>query len=98
MADRTTVYVPRDSAACSVGADEVAAEARAALRVTESGWYATVLAGCCGSSRWSRSRRPRGGSAYGPVRPEDVPGLMATGLLGRRDHPLRLAPTTSSSG
>ena len=33
---------------------------------------ATARAACCGSSRWSRSRRRTGRVAYGPVTPADV--------------------------
>ncbi|WP_405728187.1 NADH-quinone oxidoreductase subunit NuoF [Streptomyces sp. NBC_00028] len=86
------VYVPRDSAARSVGADEVAAALqRAAVRgdfaidVVRNGsrgmlWLEPVI----------EVVTPRGRVGYGPVAPEDVDGLLAAGLLDGADHPLRL--------
>ncbi|MEV4086126.1 NADH-ubiquinone oxidoreductase-F iron-sulfur binding region domain-containing protein, partial [Nonomuraea fuscirosea] len=35
---------------------------------------------------------PAGRVAYGPVRPDDVDGLLAAGLLDGAEHPLRLGP------
>ena len=61
-----TVYVPRDSAARSVGADEVAAAARTRRRRR---WCARARAGCCGWSRWSRWTTAAGRVGYGPVSP-----------------------------
>ena len=76
------VFVPRDSAALSVGADEVAhaLAAEAARRgPARRRSCATARAGCSGSSRSSRSTTPAGRVAYGPV--------AAT----RRARPLRRA-------
>jgi formate dehydrogenase iron-sulfur subunit len=75
----TTVYVPRDAAAVSVGADEVA-ERLAALapgtRVVRTGsrgmlWLEPLV----------EVDTPAGRVGFGPVRPEDVDGLLAGGLL-----------------
>jgi formate dehydrogenase iron-sulfur subunit len=57
-----TVYVPRDSAATSVGADQVAAAIawRPQGARSASNSCATARAACCGSSRWSRSPRRQG--------------------------------------
>ncbi len=92
MPDRTTVYVPRDSAACSVGAEEVAAEigrrAGDRVRLVRNGsrgmlWLEPLV----------EVETAEGRVAYGPVRPEDVPGLLSAGLLDAADHPLRLGRT-----
>ncbi|GAA4599707.1 NADH-quinone oxidoreductase subunit NuoF [Planotetraspora phitsanulokensis] len=87
-----TVYVPRDSAARSVGADEVADAVAAAgrpVRVVRNGsrgmlWLEPLV----------EVETPAGRIAYGPVAPEDVEGLVAAGMLdGAADHPLCLGPT-----
>jgi formate dehydrogenase iron-sulfur subunit len=84
----TTVYVPVDSAARSVGADDVAAAFSAAgpeVRVVRNGsrgllWLEPLV----------EVETPAGRVGYGPVAPGDVPGLLAAGLLAGADHPLRL--------
>jgi formate dehydrogenase iron-sulfur subunit len=81
-----TVYVPRDSAARSVGADEVASAIRAAgpeIRLVRNGsrgalWLEPLV----------EVDTPRGRVGYGPVRPEDVEVLLASGMLAGADHPL----------
>jgi len=90
-----TVFVPRDSAALAVGADEVAA---------------ALSAGCAGRGRpldlvrngsrglfWLEPMvevaTPAGRVAYGPVQPQDVPGLLEAGLLDAAPHPLCLGLT-----
>ncbi|MFJ3669751.1 formate dehydrogenase beta subunit [Streptomyces sp. NPDC090106] len=89
---RATIYVPRDSAARSVGADEVAQALRQAseqgdvdLDVVRNGsrgmlWLEPLV----------EIVTPEGRVGYGPVAPEDVDGLLAAGLLDGADHPLRL--------
>ncbi|WP_427891840.1 formate dehydrogenase beta subunit [Kribbella sp. GL6] len=79
----TTVYVPRDSAATSVGADEVAeavtvaaAAAGRSVRIVRTGtrgmlWLEPLV----------EVATDRGRIGYGPVRPDDVPGLVAAGML-----------------
>ncbi|HKT06070.1 MAG TPA: NADH-quinone oxidoreductase subunit NuoF [Rugosimonospora sp.] len=86
------VYVPRDSAARSVGADDVAdALARAAeragrpVRLIRNGsrgmlWLEPLVEVATG----------RGRVGYGPVSVSDVDGLVAAGMLDGADHPLRL--------
>lgn len=87
-----TVYVPRDSAARSVGADEVAeriAEAAGpGVRVVRNGsrgmlWLEPLVEVATQAGR----------VAYGPVRPDDVDDLLAAGLLDGAGHRLRLGPT-----
>ena len=90
-----TVYVPRDAAALSVGAEEVAqAIARTAaargdqIRLVRNGsrgllWLEPLV----------EVTTPAGRIAYGPVAAEDVPGLFEAGLLHGGAHARRLGPT-----
>ncbi len=98
-AAKATAYVSRDTAARSVGADDVAERLAAAagagghdLRLVRTGtrgllWLEPVIevAGPDGR-RWG----------YGPVGPEDVEALIAAGLLTGApeavEHPLALGP------
>jgi formate dehydrogenase iron-sulfur subunit len=82
-----TVYVPRDSAAVSVGANEVAAAiSRAAgeeIRLVRNGsrgmlWLEPLV----------EVETDRGRVGYGPVTPAAVPGLLAAGMLHGADHQL----------
>jgi formate dehydrogenase iron-sulfur subunit len=84
------VYVPQDSAARSVGADEVASaiarEAKArnsAIRLIRNGsrglfWLEPLVEVETAAGRF----------AYGPVAPEDVAGLFGAGFLDGGAHPL----------
>ncbi|GLW12928.1 formate dehydrogenase subunit beta [Microtetraspora sp. NBRC 13810] len=90
--DVVIVYVPRDSAAKSVGADAVAAGIAAAadrpVHVVRNGsrgmlWLEPMV----------EVSTPAGRVAYGPVAPHDVEGLIAAGMLDGAEHPLRLGPT-----
>ena len=90
-----TVYVPRDSAAIAVGADEVAAALQAecvrrglALHLVRNGsrgmfWLETLV----------EVATPEGRIAYGPVAADDVPGLLDAGLLQGGTHALRQGVT-----
>jgi len=85
-----TVYVPRDSAALAVGADEVAAALKAecerrglALNLVRNGsrglfWLEPLV----------EVATPQGRVAYGPVAPEDVSTLLDAGLLQGGAHAL----------
>src|ERR1700754_4994712 len=84
MSAPVTVYVPRDSAARSVGADEVATAVRGAadrpVRVVRNGsrgmlWLEPLVEVVTGEGR----------IGYGPVRPEDVDGLLTAGMLDGAD-------------
>ncbi|GGJ07009.1 formate dehydrogenase beta subunit [Streptomyces brasiliensis] len=86
------VYVPRDSAARSVGADAVAEAVRKAA--ADQGRPVEVVRN---GSRGMLSVEPlvevvtaEGRVGYGPVAPEAVPILAAAGFLDGADHPLRL--------
>ena len=85
-----TVYVPRDSAALAVGADRVAhrliveaAARRLDIRVVRNGsrglfWLEPLV----------EVQTAAGRVAYGPVTPDDVPGLLDAGLLDGAAHAL----------
>jgi formate dehydrogenase iron-sulfur subunit len=78
-----TVYVPRDSSATSVGADEVASAIKGAaaaagqdIRLVRTGtrgmlWLEPLV----------ELATERGRVGYGPVRAEDVAGLVGAGML-----------------
>jgi len=90
------VYVPCDSSAASVGADQVAWEIAtqanqqaAAVQVVRNGsrgmfWLEPLV----------EVETPEGRIAYGPVQPEDVSGLFAANFLQGGPHPLRQGPTS----
>ncbi len=85
-----TVYVPRDAAARSKGADEVAAAfaTQSGVHVVRNGsrgmlWLEPLVEVVVAGTR----------IAYGPVAPADVPGLLAADVLHGGEHPLRLGPT-----
>jgi formate dehydrogenase iron-sulfur subunit len=86
----TTIYVPRDTAARSVGADDVASALTTALpdaRIVRNGsrgmlWLEPLV----------EVVTPRGRVAYGPVTTDDVPSLAAA-LPDGGAHALRLGMT-----
>lgn len=86
----TTVFVPRDSAARSVGADEVAASLASLLP------GATVIRNGSRGMLWLEPlvelQTQVGRVAYGPVTEDDVPSLAAA-LMGDGSHPLNLGLT-----
>jgi formate dehydrogenase iron-sulfur subunit len=91
----TTVYVPRDSSALSVGADEVA-QAIARTAATRGNDIRLVRNGSRGLF-WLEPMvevaTPAGRIAYGPVSPANVPGLFDAGFLRGGPHGLLLGPT-----
>ena len=90
-----TVFVPRDSAALAVGADDVARAITATagtrgedVRVVRNGsrgllWLEPLV----------EVATPAGRVAYGPVTAADVPGLFAAGFLRGAKHALAHGPT-----
>jgi len=86
------VYVPRDSAARSVGADEVAAAIEAGLR--DRGLDAEVVRNGSRGMLWLEPlvevETPQGRVGYGPVTLRDVAGLLDAGLVSGADHALSL--------
>ncbi len=94
-ASAARVFVPRDSAACSVGADEVADALRAEL--ARRGQSVQIVRNGSRGAFWLEPlvevATPAGRIAYGPVAAGDVPGLVDAGLTTGGEHPLRLGPT-----
>ncbi len=90
-----TVYVPRDSAALSMGADEVvdaivkvAAARRQPVQIVRNGsrgmlWLEPLI----------EVQAATGRHAYGPVTAADVPGLFDAGFLQGGEHALAHGPT-----
>jgi len=82
----TRLFIPKDSAAVAVGADDVARAFAArgidAIRTGSRGlyWLEPMI----------EVETPEGRIAYGPVAPEDVAGLIAAGVMEGGDHALRL--------
>lgn len=86
----TTVYVPIDATARSLGADLVAA---AVVREAASRGEAVEVVrngtrGMCWLEPLVEVVTPAGRVAYGPVEVEDVPGLFAAGFLRGGSHAL----------
>ncbi|HTV97635.1 MAG TPA: NADH-ubiquinone oxidoreductase-F iron-sulfur binding region domain-containing protein [Steroidobacteraceae bacterium] len=90
------IYVPRDAAARSMGADETARAI--AAEAARRGLDVTLVRNGSRGLLWLEpmveaqidGRR----HAYGPVQAKDVPGLFDAGLLDAgRSHPLALGPT-----
>jgi formate dehydrogenase iron-sulfur subunit len=89
------VYVPRDSSALSLGANQVAAaiaaeaaQRTAGVEIVRNGshglfWLETLV----------EVATPEGRVAYGPVNPGDVAGLFDSGFLSGGEHRLRLGLT-----
>jgi formate dehydrogenase iron-sulfur subunit len=86
------VFVPCDAAAVAVGADEVAAALAAeaerlghAVEIVRNG-----SRGAFSLETLVEVETAEGRIGYGPVEPEDVPGLVAAGLFAGAEHPKRL--------
>ena len=89
MSDKVTVYVPRETTAVSLGAEEVAAKIDVLDTVTvkRNGswgacWLEPMIEVAVGDRR----------IAYGPVSPDDVDSLIAANFLEGGDHELCLGP------
>ena len=83
------VYLPADSAARSVGADQVADLLQAqGVEVVRTG-----TRGMCWLEPLLEVDTAQGRVGYGPVRAADVPNLLEAGcLMGAAEHPLYLGP------
>jgi formate dehydrogenase iron-sulfur subunit len=88
----TTIYVPRDSAARSVGADEVAD--RIEMAAQEAGQDVRVIRNGSRGMLWLEPLvevvTERGRIGYGPVTPGDVTSLVEAGLFDGADNDLAL--------
>ncbi|WP_184812943.1 formate dehydrogenase beta subunit [Actinophytocola algeriensis] len=89
MTGPVRVFVPRDSAARSVGADAVAERIRA-VAGREVEVVRTGSRGMLWLEPLVEVATPAGRVGYGPVAPEDVDGLVAAGLLDGRGESLGL--------
>jgi len=82
------VYVPADSAAISIGADEVAA------RIAQLDPSITIVRNGSRGALWLETlvevQTQSGRIAYGPVMPEDVQSLFDSDFLNGGAHPLAL--------
>ena len=91
----TTVFVPRDSSARSVGADQVAAAIQ--QQAASSGAAVEVVRNGSRGMMWLEPLvevvTAQGRVAYGPVTPDDVEGLFTAGFLNGDAHDLGLGPT-----
>jgi formate dehydrogenase iron-sulfur subunit len=89
------IFVPRDSAALSVGADRVASEL--AREIAARNLDAKIVRNGSRGMFWLEPmvevEMAEGRVAYGPVKPSDVGSLLAAGLLDGGDHPLSLGKT-----
>src|SRR5271157_1772921 len=91
----TTVYVPRDTSALSLGAEKVAdAIAReAASRGVDIKLVRNGSRGLFWLEPMVEVLTPQGRVAYGPVQPKDVPALFEAGFLQGGQHALALGLT-----
>ncbi|MGH9425752.1 MAG: formate dehydrogenase, partial [Terriglobia bacterium] len=80
---KSTVYVPRDSGALSLGADAVATAVQAEAK--KRGQELQLIRNGSRGMYWLEPLlevvTPEGRTAYGPVTRSDVPGLFEAGLL-----------------
>ena len=90
-----TLYVPRDSTALALGANEVAAAI--AREAQARGLDVHLVRNGSRGMFWLEPlvevATDQGRIAYGPVAPEDVAGLFDAGFALGADHPLRLGVT-----
>jgi formate dehydrogenase iron-sulfur subunit len=86
----TRVFVPRDAAALSMGADSVARAiaSEAEKRMTPVEIVRTGSRGMLWLEPLVELETPKGRVAYGPVTPADVPGLFKAKLLKGGSHKL----------
>jgi formate dehydrogenase iron-sulfur subunit len=86
------IFVPRDSAARSIGSDEVAAAVEAGLR--DRGIDAEIVRNGSRGMLWLEPlvevETAAGRVGYGPVAPRDVAGLLDAGFAEGADHALSL--------
>src|SRR5438105_7539271 len=91
----TIVYIPCDSSALSMGADEVASAIMAEARRRELDM--TIIRNGSRGAMWLEPlvevATDRGRIAYGPVSAKDVASLFDAGFLSGGNHALSLGPT-----
>ncbi len=91
----TVVYIPNDSAAVSIGADQVAA--LVAQEAVKRSLDVTIIRNGTRGALWLETLvevvTPQGRIAYGPVQPEDVSSLFDSDFLKGGAHKLSLGLT-----
>jgi formate dehydrogenase iron-sulfur subunit len=91
----TIVWIPRDAAARSVGADDIAAAI--AQEAESRGETVTIKRNGSRGMLWLEPlvevETPQGRIAYGPVTEDDVASLFDAGFLTGADHDLHHGPT-----
>lgn len=89
------VYIPNDSAAISIGADQVAA--LIAQEAVKRSLDVTIIRNGTRGALWLETLvevvTPQGRTAYGPVQPSDVSSLFGADFLSGGTHPLSLGLT-----
>jgi formate dehydrogenase iron-sulfur subunit len=92
-----TIYVPRDAAALSLGAEDVARAiaAEAASRAVEIHLVRNGTRGMCWLEPLVEVQTAAGRVAYGPVTPGDVQGLFDADFLNGGPHALHVGPVES---
>ena len=95
MSGLSKIYVPREAAAVSLGADEIAERISAAaaklksdVQIVRNGSWGITWLEPMVEIEFDGQR-----VAYGPVSPGDVDGLLAAGLFDGADHSLKLGLT-----
>ena len=86
------IYIPQDSGALAVGADEVAAALAAETKGKDVEIVRTGSRGLYWVEPMVEVATPEGRIAYGPVAPEDASDLIGAGLLEGKNHKLCLGP------
>ncbi|CFB63072.1 formate dehydrogenase beta subunit [Pandoraea apista] len=94
-AGKVRLYLPRDSAALALGADDVAEAitAQAAQRGIDIELVRNGTRGMLWLEPLLEVVTPAGRVAYGPVEADDVPGLFDANVTAGGDHPLALGLT-----
>ncbi|WP_303288774.1 formate dehydrogenase beta subunit [Marinobacter sp. SS8-8] len=91
----TRIYVPCDTTALSMGADEVARliQYHAGARGVDIELVRNGSRGLCWLEPLVEIETTTGRIGYGPIEPDDVQALVDAGLFdGKSDHPLFLGP------
>jgi formate dehydrogenase iron-sulfur subunit len=90
-----TIFVPRDSTALALGANETAAPSpkKQKRAASTSNWCATVRAACSGWNRWLKSRPTPAVSASVPIEEHEVAGLFDANFTTGGKHPKASALT-----
>src|SRR4051794_40318859 len=93
----TMVYVPRDAAALSLGAEDVSAAiaGEAASRGKDVTVVRTGTRGMCWLEPLVEVQTEAGRIAYGPVTSRDVSALFDADFLNGGMHPVRVGPVES---